>query len=979
MTEAYRLQRLVWVLLNGVALVMQILLAAPLAHGAQSARLPFTDRDYVYPAATRGDSAARRAAILAGSDGDLVPYAAIDGKSYVLRQLSGRYVAVLIDDRDLATYTEAAARDLVDRLDVLYAHFTEIMGGEPGGPSLLTVAFVKTCGGGCGYIGTKGIELDPGMFDPAGPYPDDAPYLYAIHELTHNFDLYSSYAMYGSDVGHSWTDFMNIYISFFDRAGVSGRTPEATVQNGIDLFFRPYVEFSERSWERCVRDDACDPDGDMGQHALGGMALRLAQVHGPAAVKNAMHFLRGAISSRALNAQSMTILQKNDLLVESLGRGANADVSCFLDAIDWPLSSALRTQLHQLGANSLCRDEDGDGWSGYDGDCNDRDSSTNPGTPESSDGRDEDCSGVIDDVELVELPGDSPSRAEPRLVPVPSTTMGNLLGPNDTDEYRFTLGIRSPVVITLRSLGEFQGWAFLYPMGSDARRGYTYTGAGSQSTLTTTLDRGTWRVVVAYNTQSHAGDYGLQLTAPESWPPEFRAPPAGTGASGSVSLVAPAPPRFVATASPRVRFWVSGIGWVGSTSVSGNVATLLWTPPPGRDLATIHYRIQYMDSDVPASLASAPRSLAVRDVAPSLTAAPSGNGRGRVQSADGSIDCGPRCSATYASGATVELRASADPGSMFAGWSGANCTGRGACRVVASDASTVSASFIKLGSPSCNPTANALCAQNKRFRIEATWRDFAGKGGAGQIANGKTADSGLVYFYGPNNWEILAKVLDACSSPGNGNFWVFGAAATTLEYSLAVTDTASGDVKIYVNPLGKPSGAITDTLAFPACPGGGSTSVLDTERGVLRTEVAESERPRAVLGRGQLVESVAATNGCVASNTVACLQGGRFKVEVAWKDFAGQGGPGLVASNHTSDSGLIYFYGPDNWEILLKVLDGCGTDGNDHYWVFAAAATTLEYKLTVTDTVAGQVRTYQNELGTASPAITDTEAFATCP
>ena len=73
----------------------------------------------------------------------------------------------------------------------------------------------------------------------------------------------------------------------------------------------------------------------------------------------------------------------------------------------------------------------------------------------------------------------------------------------------------------------------------------------------------------------------------------------------------------------------------------------------------------------------------------------------------------------------------------------------------------------------------------------------------------------------------------------------------------------------------------------------------------------------------------------------------------------------------------VWFFAADNWEMLIKVLDGCGL--NQNYWVFAAATTNVEYTLTVTDTMTGQEVSYFNPLGQAASAITDTAAFATCP
>lgn len=79
----------------------------------------------------------------------------------------------------------------------------------------------------------------------------------------------------------------------------------------------------------------------------------------------------------------------------------------------------------------------------------------------------------------------------------------------------------------------------------------------------------------------------------------------------------------------------------------------------------------------------------------------------------------------------------------------------------------------------------------------------------------------------------------------------------------------------------------------------------------------------------------------------------------------------------SDDSGILYLFTENNWEILIKVLDGCRI--NDRYWVFFAATTDVAYRVTVVDTQTGQRRVYTNPAGVASPAVTDTGAFATCP
>ncbi len=115
---------------------------------------------------------------------------------------------------------------------------------------------------------------------------------------------------------------------------------------------------------------------------------------------------------------------------------------------------------------------------------------------------------------------------------------------------------------------------------------------------------------------------------------------------------------------------------------------------------------------------------------------------------------------------------------------------------------------------------------------------------------------------------------------------------------------------------------------------------------------------------------------CDASAESLCLADDRFEVRVDWQNFAGNRGTGRVTPGATGNSGIFYFFNPDNWELMVKVLDGCAL--NDHFWVFAAATTNVAYTLTVRDTLTGAISSYSNALGTSSPAITDTQAFATC-
>jgi 6-phosphogluconolactonase (cycloisomerase 2 family) len=236
-----------------------------------------------------------------------------------------------------------------------------------------------------------------------------------------------------------------------------------------------------------------------------------------------------------------------------------------------------------------------------------------------------------------------------------------------------------------------------------------------------------------------------------------------------------------------------------------------------------------------------------------------------------------------------------------------------------------------------------------RFLVDAMWRVNAadiGGGTPGQL----TSDTGDFWFFDSANLEMVVKVLDGCAS--SSRFWVFAGGLTNVRVNWRVTDTATGAEKLYANPPDQKFQPLQDTAAFATC-GAAFEPVIDDP---VRDAAAPAEAWDAV---------------CQG----LCLNNNRFQVRANWQT-AVQSGAG-VPFKITSDTGDFWFFDAANVELLVKVINGCGLNGN--YWVFAGGLTNQAVQLVVTDTLTQQERTYNNPLDTPFQPLQDTSAFATCP
>jgi plastocyanin len=129
-------------------------------------------------------------------------------------------------------------------------------------------------------------------------------------------------------------------------------------------------------------------------------------------------------------------------------------------------------------------------------------------------------------------------------------------------------------------------------------------------------------------------------------------------------------------------------------------------------------------------------------------------------------------------------------------------------------------------------------------------------------------------------------------------------------------------------------------------------------------------------------EAAAATladiGACVPGTNALCLTGGRFKASVDWHTSTDTGPGFAIPLPAAPQSGLFYFFDPTNIEMLIKVLNACVPPFN-HYWVFFAATTNVEFAVVVADTQTGKTVAYFNPLNRSAPPVQDVNAFATCP
>ena len=102
-----------------------------------------------------------------------------------------------------------------------------------------------------------------------------------------------------------------------------------------------------------------------------------------------------------------------------------------------------------------------------------------------------------------------------------------------------------------------------------------------------------------------------------------------------------------------------------------------------------------------------------------------------------------------------------------------------------------------------------------------------------------------------------------------------------------------------------------------------------------------------------------ATAPCAAGVQNLCLLGSRFRVTARWRA-NGTNGAGMAVPD-SDQTGLFWFFGADNIELIVKMFDGRPVTPT--YWAYYGGLSNVEYWITIADTQTGATKTYHNEPG----------------
>ena len=304
-----------------------------------------------------------------------------------------------------AEVTPDRVRVLVDRLDLLYAAYRELLGWEPAKAAdpLGKQVFAVVPNEPANFYGLAFVPGDSSEYSNAvlgeRALDDDLLSNVWVHELAHNFDPIHLWD-YGPDPAHDWTTLIQVWFARRQaRMDEVGRQSWAEFEDYyLSLFstFRAGVV----TWQQCAatvpRPQACS---DANASLLSGLfEVEIAKHLDGAAMRD---WIRKAYADQQSGLTLGDASQRSDYRLNSLAEITRTDTRCVASHFRWNQGGGLGAAAQFPTPFPGCLDSDSDGYKRFD-DCDDTSAATRPGASEVADGRDNDCDRVVDDIEVVE-------------------------------------------------------------------------------------------------------------------------------------------------------------------------------------------------------------------------------------------------------------------------------------------------------------------------------------------------------------------------------------------------------------------------------------------------------------------------------------------------------------------------------------------------------------------------------------------------
>lgn len=450
----------------------------------------------------------------------LFQYTSFSGAVYQRRAYDGRHIRYALPDSWVTSnaLSTIQIRKLIDLTDIYYEEFAEIIGSEPQGEGLLTIAVLPT-GIMAGHAGRgfKGIELsDTELSSVLQNLDADTLSPELIHEMAHVFEVYLLWLDLGyADSSHAWTSFWIPFIQSYSRTGSLQLDADSLLQKKLTEYTLLW-DTSGTTWQQCVRNgNACAAIS--ANAAWAGLLLRYTKLHGPSALKRVFAYIKNYASSHPATGEHPTNPQtpeeRNDLLVQALTAGAQANILCEIDAWHWFVTPEVRATITQNypQPNLLCADSDNDGFSPLQGDYNDINAAVKPTAIETLNSLDDDCDEITDDILITEAadfpnsPQNAPVVSPPAKVRAHASPSDNDVVLVDTSNFTLPQAIR----FNLQSPNTFVGYIRVQPVDlKGSSQSFSVAGGGAQTLI---LPRATLWAVNIQNATASESDYTLTM------------------------------------------------------------------------------------------------------------------------------------------------------------------------------------------------------------------------------------------------------------------------------------------------------------------------------------------------------------------------------------------------------------------------------------------------------------------------------------